>query len=102
MSFINIVLVSFTLISTCLSKPIQNGDNNIRGPEQVHIAYGDHDDEMTVVWSTANISSNWTSYVRYGLRSDMLDKTVDVEDALLTEGNPEGLKQVHRAILKVY
>ncbi|CAB3977176.1 Iron zinc purple acid phosphatase [Paramuricea clavata] len=73
--------------------------HEIHGPEQVHISYGDTPSEMIVVWSTGNISPNSTSFVTYGLNSDKLDMVVKASDAVLTEGNPNGLDQIHRAVM---
>jgi hypothetical protein len=75
--------------------------HEIHGPEQVHISYGDTPSEMIVVWSTGNISPNSTSFVTYGLNSDKLDMVVKASDAVLTEGNPNGLDQIHRAVMTV-
>jgi hypothetical protein len=75
--------------------------HEIHGPEQVHISYGDTPSEMIVVWSTGNISPNSTSFVTYGLNSDKLDMVVKANDAVLTEGNPNGLDQIHRAVMTV-
>ena len=75
--------------------------SNIHGPEQVHIAYDETPDKMIVVWSTANISLDSTSFVTYGLNSGKLDMIVNASDAILTEGNPNGLNQIHRAVMTV-
>lgn len=73
--------------------------DEIHGPEQVHIAYGNSPDEMIVVWSTGNITAK--SFVTFGLNSAKLDRMAPASDAILTEGNPNGLNQIHRAIMTV-
>ena len=89
-------------ISLANSVPWPRNENpKIHGPEQVHISYGNTADEMIVVWSTANITKNLTSYVTYGVTSGQLDKMVKGRHAVLTEGNPNGLDQIHKAIMTV-
>jgi hypothetical protein len=88
------------LVSLTYSAPWPE-QSEIHGPEQVHISYGNTPNEMIVVWSTGNISMNYTSFVTYGLNSADLDMIVKASDALLTEGNPNGLDQIHRGVMTV-
>lgn len=105
MCVLKLLLVNIILISKGLTAPrLRTNDgqlNGIRGPEQVHISYGDLPDEMIIVWSTSNMSNARTSLVTYGLHSDKLEMKVDADNADLKEGNPDGLKHLHRAVLKV-
>jgi hypothetical protein len=94
-------VINFFISLTYSAPWPENIDVEIHGPEQVHISYGNTANEMIVVWSTANISANSTSYVTYGLNSAKLDMRVKATDAVLTEGNPDGLDQIHRAIMTV-
>ena len=90
------------LVALTYSAPWHESKNlEVHGPEQVHISYGETSNEMIVVWSTGNISANSTSFVTYGLNSAKLDVMVKASDAVLTEGNPDGLDQIHRAVMKV-
>ena len=99
------VEISFTvifLVSLIYSAPWPENTNiDVRGPEQVHIAYDETPDKMIVVWSTANTSANSTSFVTYGLNAGKLDMVVKASDAILTEGNPTGLNEIHRAVMTV-
>lgn len=88
------------LVSLIHSAPWHT-NTDIHGPEQVHIAYDETPDKMIVVWSTGNIALNSTSFVTYGLNSGKLDMVVNASDAILTEGNPNGLNQIHRAVMTV-
>lgn len=75
--------------------------NSLHGPEQVHISYGDYPSEMTVMWSTSNSSDFASSVVLYGLAPKNYSLKAKGKFVLFTEGNPDGLKYIHRVVLQV-
>ena len=101
---LKICLINIILIPNSFAGPTLRSNEEqirgIRGPEQVHVSYGDTPQEMVVVWSTDNISS-YSSLVSYGLSSKKLNMKAYAADAVLNEGNPDGLKQLHRSVLTV-
>lgn len=97
------LIVTLVVPLTCINVPLTWNELNlnaeVRGPEQVHISYGNFPSEMIVVWSTSNVS--WSSFVTYGENLDNLNFVAKATDALLTEGNPNGLQLIHRAVMTV-
>lgn len=75
--------------------------NSVHGPEQIHIAYGDSPSEMTILWSTSNSSELASSAVLYGLAPKNYSSKAEGKFVLFTEGNPDGLKYIHRVVLQV-
>jgi len=75
--------------------------HSLHGPEQIHIAYGDSPSEMTIVWSTSNSAELASSVVLYGLAPKNYSSKAEGKYVLFTEGNPFGLKYIHRVILQV-
>ena len=75
--------------------------NSLHGPEQIHIAYGDSPSEMTILWSTSNSTELASSIVLYGLAPKNYSSKAEGKFVLFTEGNPEGLKYIHRVVLQV-
>ncbi|KAJ7383150.1 hypothetical protein OS493_030302 [Desmophyllum pertusum] len=74
--------------------------NSVHGPEQIHIAYGDSPSEMTILWSTSNSSELASSAVLYGLAPKNYSSKAEGKFVLFTEGNPDGLKYIHRVVLQ--
>lgn len=70
------------------------------GPEQIHISYGDNPNEMTIMWSTSNSSEFASSVVLYGLAPKNYSLKARGKFVLFTEGNPDGLKYIHRVVLR--
>ena len=75
--------------------------NSLHGPEQIHIAYGDSPSEMTILWSTSNSTELASSIVLYGLAPKNYSSKAEGKFVLFTEGNPDGLKYIHRVVLQV-
>ena len=75
--------------------------NSLHGPEQIHIAYGDSPSEMTILWSTSNSTELASSIVLYGLAPKNYSSQAEGKFVLFTEGNPDGLKYIHRVVLQV-
>ncbi len=75
--------------------------NSVHGPEQIHIAYGDSPSKMTIVWSTSNSTELASSVVHYGLAPKNYTSKAEGKFVLFTEGNPDGLKYIHRVVLRV-
>ena len=71
------------------------------GPEQIHIAYGDSPTKMTVMWATSAVDELASSIVYYGRAPRNYSLKARGEHVLFTEGNPQGLKFVHRVGLEV-
>lgn len=99
----------FVLVCPVLSHPVQerlfmsdlSPYNSVHGPEQIHIAYGDSPSEMTIVWSTSNTTELASSVVLYGLAPNNYSSKAEGKFVLFTEGNPDGLKYIHRVVLQV-
>lgn len=75
--------------------------SSLHGPEQIHIAYGDSPSEMTILWSTSNSTELASSIVLYGLAPKNYSSKAEGKFVLFTEGNPDGLKYIHRVVLQV-
>lgn len=75
--------------------------SSLHGPEQIHIAYGDSPSEMTILWSTSNSTELSSSVVLYGLAPKNYSSQTKGKFVLFTEGNPDGLKYIHRVVLQV-
>ena len=71
------------------------------GPEQIHISFGNIPSEMTIMWSTSNSSEFASSVVLYGLAPKNYSLEGRGKFVLFTEGNPDGLKYIHRVVLQV-
>eukprot|EP00118_Oscarella_pearsei_P008592 m.45250 g.45250 ORF g.45250 m.45250 type:complete len:419 (+) comp33576_c0_seq3:37-1293(+) len=69
----------------------------IRGPEQIHIAYGYRPSEMCVMWSTDEPSTTLVYYIRVGKPSPW--STTTGESWKFTYGNTGGLQYMHRVNL---
>ena len=75
--------------------------SSLHGPEQIHIAYGDSPSEMMILWSTSNSTELGSSVVLYGLAPKNYSSKAEGKFVLFTEGNPDGLKYIHRVVLQV-
>ena len=75
--------------------------SSLHGPEQIHIAYGDSPSEMMILWSTSNSTELASSVVLYGLAPKNYSSKAEGKFVLFTEGNPDGLKYIHRVVLQV-
>lgn len=75
--------------------------NSLHGPEQIHIAYGDSASEMTILWSTSNSTEFASSTVLYGLAPKNYSSKAEGKFVFFTEGNPDGLKYIHRVVIQV-
>ena len=71
------------------------------GPEQIHISFGNIPSEMTIMWSTSNSSEFASSVVLYGFAPKNYSLEGRGKFVLFTEGNPDGLKYIHRVVLQV-
>ena len=87
------------VISSATAAPVKS----VRGPQQIHIAYGEFPSEMVIVWSTDNLTNLGldTSFVHYGLAPYNYTLTAKGNYANLTHGNPNGLQFIHRVKLEV-
>ena len=72
----------------------------IRGPEQIHIAYGYDASEMCIMWSTDVASTTILHYQDAAAATAWTN--VSGESWKFTEGNPSGLQYIHRVNLTVF
>ena len=104
-----VLLFCFVLLSPVSLHPVQErlvmSDllpyTSVHGPEQIHIAYGESPSEMTIVWSTSNSTELASSVVLYGLAPNNYSLKAEGNFVLFTEGNPDGLKNIHRVVVQV-
>ena len=75
--------------------------NGELGPQQIHIAYGDTPQQMTVMWSTPSSNDFESSIVHYGMAPNKYDLSASGKTVNFTLGNPSGLQFIHRVQLKV-
>lgn len=66
---------------------------------QVHLAYGESAREMVMVWAGVNRADN--SFVSFGVRAGEYTRREAATSWNFTEGNPDGLRFYHRAVLTV-
>ena len=104
-----VLFFCFVLLSPVSLHPVQehlamsdlSPYTSVHGPEQIHIAYGDSPSEMTIVWSTSNSTELASSVVLYGLAPNNYSLKAEGKFVLFTEGNPDGLKYIHRVVIQV-
>ncbi|XP_062501769.1 acid phosphatase type 7-like isoform X2 [Corticium candelabrum] len=67
----------------------------LKGPEQIHIAYGSTASEMVVMWSTSENSSSIVHYRHSSATNSTKVTFRDGECRLFTFGNEKGLQYIH-------
>ena len=73
----------------------------LKGPEQIHIAYGSTASEMVVMWSTSENSSSIVHYRHSSATNSTKVTFRDGECRLFTFGNEKGLQYIHWVHLTV-
>ena len=70
--------------------------------QQIHIAYGNTPQQVTVMWSTrlsTDLESSAT--VQYGIETHKFDQSATGKVVKFTLGNPDGLQYIHRVQIQV-